>query len=100
MPTPTDKLKEEIKKNNEVFFTDFLGENNDNAGYNAMDEYAEQQAIAFAEWIEREYWHRENAVSATDTLGKWFNIDTENKEWQELDLTTKQLYTLFLNREK
>jgi hypothetical protein len=42
--------KEEIKKNNEVFFTDFIGDNNDENGFNAMDEYAKQQSIAFFKW--------------------------------------------------
>jgi len=64
------------------------GEYGENKVKDAMDEWAEIQAIAFAEWVNDNY--------ASVGKGLWVfyrNYSTEN-------LTTQQLYHLFKNKNK
>lgn len=52
--------------------------------YSAMEEYATQQSIAFAEWItENQYVHCDNK--------EWWNFFIDEK----ISNTTSELYTLF-----
>lgn len=81
--------KEEIKRKHQVFFTDFMGDNSDNEGYAAMDEYAKQESIAFHNWwngYKKEVEHmvlkmpyNEERKLAAVEFGKLVNLTTDEK---------------------
>jgi hypothetical protein len=69
---------------------EFLGDNLGNV-YKAMDIYSKQQAIAFAEWTQKNYFEQ-------DDDGFWYKWMLRSKE--EQTYTTEQLYQLFLQSQK
>ena len=75
---------EQLEKDDN-FFNDIL---------RAMDEYAKQEAIGFAEWVMENYWIRE-PFPRKDTGKTMWAIYGEGKEPDELK-TTKQLLNLYL----
>lgn len=50
--------------------------------YKSMDDFAEQEAIAFAEWII-------NSKYCMNSMAEWFSYDSEEKP------TSKQLYQIY-----
>lgn len=58
----------------------------------AMDEFAKQEAIAFAEWI-----GRNDYIFYGGENNTWYHSDDRKRK---NPLTTEQLYQLFLNQSK
>lgn len=61
-----------------------------------LDEYAQQMAIEFAEWINVTYTNRRKTGEYTED-GKWFEIGTKGILPHN---TTSELYQIFLNEKQ
>lgn len=60
----------------------------------AMDEYAQQESIAFAEWCVAGGWYMSNATANGMKIFYWTNESNANAA------TTDQLYNLYLQSKK
>lgn len=97
MPHPTHKdSREEILKKvfdkHENRILDYPQINSKEGVLEAMSEYAEQIAIEFSEW------EINNTYDFNSKTGKWYDI--EMLLYPQEEITTKELFTLFLKQYK